>query len=111
MPTRVVNLDVEQELRRISADLADHQPDVALRLDAVADQLRTETRSTDEYVSTGQFAAAFNVSPNTVKKWVRLGFVRDVWTMPGSGYLKIASAEIDRLRAEGTPQVAEAQER
>jgi predicted site-specific integrase-resolvase len=43
------------------------------------------------------------VSPNTVKKWVRLGHITDVWALPGSGYLKIARSEIDRIRAEGTP--------
>lgn len=111
MPTRTAPPDPEQELRSISADLIEQQPDIAERLAAVADQLRGEAVTVDDYVSTGQFAAAFNVSVNTVKKWVRMGFVRDVWTMPGSGYLKIASSEIERLRREGTPRIAEVPER
>lgn len=69
-----------------------------------ADRLRAETSSEPAgYLSTGEAAAAMGVSPNTVKKWVRLGHITDVWALPGSGYLKIARSEIDRIRAEGTP--------
>jgi predicted site-specific integrase-resolvase len=55
------------------------------------------------YITTGAAAADLGVSPNTVKKWVRLGSITDVWALPGSGYLKIARSEIERIRTAGTP--------
>lgn len=39
--------------------------------------------------------------PNTIKKWVRIAIVKDFWTLPGSGYLKIARTEVNRIRETG----------
>lgn len=97
-------VDAERELREISAELASDRPAIARRLDAVADRLRDHgSFEPAGYVTTGEAATALGVSPNTVKKWVRLGYITDVWALPGSGYLKIARAEIDRIRRAAPP--------
>lgn len=99
--------DVERKLAELRRDLDEQHPNLATRLDDVVDSLRTEPEEPAGYMSTGQAAAALGVSANTVKKWVRFGFIRDFWTLPGSGYIKIASSEVDRIKAAGRPQVAE----
>lgn len=100
---------LERELEDISSRLAEQQPDLAERLDNVVDALRDEETDPEGYVSSGEAAATLGVSPNTVKKWVRLGIIRDFWTLPGSGYVKIARSEVQRIRDEGAPQVREVQ--
>jgi uncharacterized protein YjcR len=95
---------MERELRDLVAELADEQPATAERLEAVADRLREQASLEPvDYITTGEAATALGVSPNTVKKWVRLGYITDVWALPGSGYLKIARSEIERIRAAGAP--------
>jgi hypothetical protein len=101
----VTFVDAERELRELSAELSTEQPTVAERLAAVADRLRAQASlEPGRYVTTGEAAAALGVSPNTIKKWVRLGYITDVWALPGSGYLKIARSEIERIRTAGTPR-------
>jgi hypothetical protein len=97
-------VDVARELRDLSAELAVDRPALAERLDAIAGYL-SEQASLEPggYVTTGEAATELGVSPNTVKKWVRLGYITDVWALPGSGYLKIARSEIERIRKAGTP--------
>lgn len=101
---------LERELEAISRRLAEQQPDLAERLDSVVDALRDEAAEPEGYMSSGEAAAALGVSPNTVKKWIRLGIIRDFWTLPGSGYVKIACSEVQRIRDEGAPQVTEVQQ-
>ncbi len=99
---------IEQELRDLSAELAPRDPDAARRLAAAADRLRAQGDAEPVgYITSGEAASLLGVSPNTVKKWVRLGIIRDFWTLPGSGYLKIARSEIDRIRTEGAPSTVE----
>lgn len=95
--------DVIEELRAISSELAEERPRVADRLVQVADRLGAGP-DVSGYIYTGEAAAALGVSANTVKKWVRLGLITDVWALPGSGYLKIARSEIERIRAAGAPR-------
>jgi hypothetical protein len=96
---------MERELRDLVAELARDRPAAAGRLEAVADRLRERSLLEPAgYVTTGEAATALGVSPNTVKKWVRLGYITDVWALPGSGYLKIARSEIERIRTAGVPQ-------
>lgn len=101
---------LERELDDIQRRLAERQPDLAERFEQVVDALRVETTEPEGYVSTGEAASALGVSPNTVKKWVRMGIIRDFWTLPGSGYVKIARSEIQRIRDEGAPRTVEAQQ-
>jgi excisionase family DNA binding protein len=97
------------ELDEVLRALEGERPDLAERLARVADELGREPR---DYVSPGEAAEALGVSRNTVKKWVRLGIIRDVWSLPGSGYLKIRRSELERIRADGVPaSVAEEGER
>lgn len=98
---------LERELDEIQRQLAADQPALAERFLQVVDALRVETTEPDGYISTGEAAAALGVSPNTVKKWVRMGIIRDFWTLPGSGYVKIARAEVQRIRDEGAPRTVE----
>jgi hypothetical protein len=100
---------LERELEDIQRQLAEDQPALAERFEQVVEALRLETTEPEGYISTGEAATALGVSPNTVKKWVRMGIIRDFWTLPGSGYVKIARAEIQRIRAEGAPRTAETQ--
>lgn len=101
---RAPDADAERQLRSLGAELADERPDVAERLEAVSDRLRDQAAlEPGGYVTTGEAARALGVSPNTVKKWVRLGYITDVWALPGSGYLKIARSEIERIRMAGAP--------
>lgn len=104
MSRRTQTQDVERELRTLSAELSEERPALARRLESAADRLREQVAPEPAgYVTTGEAAAALGVSPNTVKKWVRTGIIRDVWALPGSGYLKIAHGEVDRIRTAGTP--------
>ena len=103
--------DVERDLEDLRRDLERERPALAQRLEQVVERIKESPAEPAGYVSTGEAAAALNVSVNTVKKWVRLGIVRDFWTLPGSGYLKIARSEVERIKAEGMPQVAEGPER
>jgi excisionase family DNA binding protein len=100
---------LERELEAIQRSLAERQPDLAERFGQVVDALRGETAEPEGYMSTGEAASALGVSPNTVKKWVRMGIIRDFWTLPGSGYVKIERAEVQRIREEGAPQTVEGQ--
>lgn len=101
---------LERELSDIQRSLAEREPALAERLEQVVDAIRVETTEPEGYVSTGEAATALGVSPNTVKKWVRMGIIRDFWTLPGSGYVKIARSEIQRIREEGAPRTNEAQQ-
>jgi excisionase family DNA binding protein len=101
---------LERELDDIQRRLAERQPDLAERFEQVVDALRVETAEPEDYMSTGEAASALGVSPNTVKKWVRMGIIRDFWTLPGSGYVKIARSEVQRIREEGAPRTVEAQQ-
>lgn len=94
---------VREELDELRREIATEQPELAGRLARIADQLTTTTRPTREYISTGEAATALSVSPNTIKKWVRVGVIRDFWMLPGSGYIKIARSEVERLRAVSPP--------
>jgi excisionase family DNA binding protein len=98
---------LERELEDISRRIADQQPELAERFGTFVDALRESRGEPEGYMSTGEAAQALGVSPNTVKKWVRMGIVRDFWTLPGSGYVKIARAEVQRIRAEGAPATTE----
>jgi Mn-dependent DtxR family transcriptional regulator len=100
-------LHLERELEDIQRHLAERQPDLAERLELAVDALRDEVSEPGGYMSTGEAAAALGVSPNTVKKWVRLGLIRDFWTLPRSGYVKIARSEVQRIRQEGAPRIME----
>ncbi|OGO56670.1 MAG: hypothetical protein A2Z32_11480 [Chloroflexi bacterium RBG_16_69_14] len=85
-------------------DLERDRPALAHRLEQVVDRLKAEAPEPAGHLSTGGAAAALDVSVNTAKKWVRLGFIREFWTLPGSGYLKIARSEVERIKAEGMPR-------
>lgn len=112
MNNRALAPDLERDLEDLRRDLERERPALAQRLEQVVERIINESPAEPAgYVSTGEAAAALNVSVNTLKKWVRLGIVRDFWTLPGSGYLKIARSEVERIKAEGMPQVAEGPER
>lgn len=112
MMNRSLAADVERDLEDLRRDLQRERPALAERLEQVVDRIRDGSPAEPAgYISTGEAAAALGVSPNTVKKWVRLGFVRDFWTLPGSGYLKIARSEVERIKAEGMPKLAEGADR
>jgi excisionase family DNA binding protein len=98
---------LERELNDIQRSLAEREPDLAQRFEQVVDALRVETAEPEGYISTGEAASALGVSPNTVKKWVRMGIIRDFWTLPGSGYVKIARSEVQRVREEGAARTVE----
>lgn len=98
---------IEQALQDIQVELASDRPDLARRLGALVQQIRHEPTEPVGYISTGEAAKLLAVSPNTVKKWVRMGVVTDFWTLPGSGYLKIARTEVDRIRESGAAREIE----
>ena len=85
-------------------DLERDRPALAHRLEQVVDRRKEEAPEPAGYLSTGEAAAALDVSVNTARKWVRLGFIRDFWTLPGTGYLKIARSEVERIKAKGMPR-------
>jgi hypothetical protein len=93
--------EVERELADLMAELGRESPALAERIGTVLSRIVVPAPNESDFVSTGEAAAALGVSPNTVKKWVRLGYIRDFWTLPGSGYIKIARTEVARIRAEG----------
>src|SRR5919197_851507 len=101
MAGRILSPQDERDLEDLLRDLEVERPALAQRLEQVVERIREPGSEPVDYVSTGEAAAALGVSPNTVKKWVRLGIVTDVWTLPGSASLKIARSEIERIRAEG----------
>lgn len=105
MTRRTLSPDLERDLNDLRRDLQRERPEMAERLEQVVERIRDDASSMEpaDYVSTGEAAAALQVSPNTVKKWVRLGYITKVWALPGSGYLKIARSEIERIRAAGAP--------
>lgn len=111
MTNRSLAPDVERELEDLRRELEHDRPALADRLEQVVDKIREAPTEPAGYLTTGEAATALGVSPNTVKKWVRLGFITDFWTLPGSGYLKIARSEIDRIRAERIPKTAEGPDR
>lgn len=112
MSSRPLAPDIQRDLEDLQRELERDRPALAQRLEAVVERIKEESPSEPAgYVSTGEAAAGLNVSVNTVKKWVRLGIIRDFWTLPGSGYLKIARSEVERIKVEGMPQVAEGPER
>lgn len=106
MSRTVLPAHLDRELEDIQRRLMRDQPDLAERLENVVEALRSEASEPNGYLTSGEAAVALGVSPNTVKKWVRLGIIRDFWTLPGSGYVKIARSEVQRIRAEGAPQIA-----
>jgi hypothetical protein len=109
MTKRSLAADVERDLDDLRRDLERERPALAERLENVVERIRDGAPTEPAgYVSTGEAAAALGVSPNTIKKWVRLGFIRDFWTLPGSGYLKIARTEVERIRAAGGPEKGQA---
>jgi excisionase family DNA binding protein len=95
---------VEEELQDLVRELEVDRPALAERLERLVHRVRETPHGSPEYVSTGEAARALGVSPNTVKKWVRLGVISDAWALPGSGHIKIGRAEVDRLRQEGAHQ-------
>jgi excisionase family DNA binding protein len=97
--------EVERELADLMAEVGRESPALAERVGTVVGRIVGPEPDQADFISTGEAAAALGVSPNTVKKWVRQGYIRDFWTLPGSGYIKIARAEIARIRAEGAPGV------
>ena len=111
MSRRSLSPEVERDLEDLQRELERDRPALAERLGQVVERLRDDAGEPAGYVTTGEAAAALGVSPNTVKKWVRLGFVRDFWTLPGSGYLKIARSEVERIKAESAPKMAEGLDR
>lgn len=109
MSVEGVGAEVRAELEDVRQALERERPELADRLAWVVEQLAPDgvgapTTEPKAYWSTGAAAAKLGVSPNTVKKWVRTGVIRDFWVMPGSGYVKVAPAEIERLRASGASE-------
>jgi excisionase family DNA binding protein len=99
---------IRDRLEEISREVAAERPELAQRLARIADEVAPFTPSTAaDYISTGEAAAALGVSVNTVKKWVRAGVIRDFWTLPASGYIKIARSEVERVRNAGKPRIEE----
>lgn len=107
------NPDFTEEIAALIRELRRDKPVLATRLESAFERLTNRPPTTSPtgesavaeppgYVSTGEAAAALGVSPNTVKKWVRLGYVRDFWVLPGSGYVKIARTEIDRIQHQSS---------
>ena len=47
-----------------------------------------------------QAAAALGVHPQTVRRWLRIGYLH-VLPRPTRGWLRISAAEVERLRAKG----------
>lgn len=100
--------ETEREIDDLVRELRIDRPLLAHRLATVAAEIKADSqRDPGDYVSTGEAAAALQVSPNTLKKWIRLGLIRDFWTLPGSGYLRVARSEVERIRAEGRPAINE----
>ena len=48
------------------------------------------------YMTTGEAATVLGVSINTLKKWVRLGLIRDAYRTDG-GHLRVAAADVARV--------------
>ncbi len=48
------------------------------------------------YLTTGEAADALGVSINTLKKWVRLGLIRDAYRTDG-GHMRVAAADVARV--------------
>jgi excisionase family DNA binding protein len=90
------------ELLEIRRALEADRPALAARLGRVIERIREEPDAHSEYISTGEAANALGVSPNTVKKWVRQGLIRDAWTLPGSGHVKLGRSDVDRIRRQGS---------
>jgi hypothetical protein len=105
MPVERANAEVRAELEDVRQALEGERPELADRLARVVEQLApADSPDPKAYWSTGAAATRLGVSPNTIKKCVRTGVIRDFWVMPGSGYIKIAPAEIDRLRGAGASE-------
>lgn len=54
--------------------------------------------SEEQYLTTGAAASELGVSINTLKKWVRLGLIRDAYRTEG-GHLRLAAADVARVVA------------
>jgi excisionase family DNA binding protein len=79
---------------------------IALQLLAAA---ADQAMPAEKYLTTGDAADALGVSINTLKKWVRLGLIRDAYRTEG-GHLRIAAADVARVaqldrELEQTPDV------
>ena len=92
-------------LAQLQADLNAVRPDLAQRLAEIVAGASVAASPSD-YVRLGEASRDLGVSRNTLKKWIRGGFVRDVMQLPGSNELRVARTEITRLRDYAIHRVA-----
>ena len=65
--------------------------------------------ATREFLNVRDTARALGVHENTVRNWEERGILRAV-RLPGSGYRRFSTADVERLRAEMFEQLAPATE-
>jgi excisionase family DNA binding protein len=66
---------------------------IAIQLLAAAAE---QAAPAETYLTTGDAADSLGVSINTLKKWVRLGLIRDAYRTEG-GHLRVAAADVARV--------------
>jgi excisionase family DNA binding protein len=85
---------VDDELRTALEDVRALDPALGNR---VATLIEQRDRSRDpEYLTSTEAAESLGVSRNTVKKWIRLGYLRDSYRTDG-GHVRIPRREVDRV--------------
>lgn len=85
---------VDDELQTVLDEVRAADPQLASRLMTLL-QERDRARET-EYLTSTEAAKALGVSRNTLKKWVRLGYIHDSYRTDG-GHVRIPRLEVERV--------------
>jgi excisionase family DNA binding protein len=94
MPLANRTRTLDDELRTALDDVRVLDPALGNRVAALIEE---RDRSRDpEYLTSTDAAEALGVSRNTVRKWVRLGYLRDSCRTDG-GHVRIPRREVDRV--------------
>ncbi len=84
---------IDEELRAALDGVRAFDAGLGDRLAALIEE-RDRSRDT-EYLTSTEAAEALGVSRNTVKKWARLGYLRDSYRTDG-GHVRIPRREVER---------------